>query len=53
MRDYFDTAYEYFCDALASFADIAKLMVGFLVMITIPIWIMPYLIIRRRRKERQ
>ena len=48
MRDYFDTAYEYFCEALSSFKLLFSLMFGCLVYLTLPIWVIPYLIIKKR-----
>ena len=56
MREYFDTAYEAFCDLLCNLFSVveylAGLIFGFLVYITIPIWVIPYVIIKKVRERK-
>lgn len=51
MREYFDIAYEHFCDGLRSIEVFVGLMFGCLVYLTLPIWVIPYLIIKRCRRK--
>lgn len=51
LSKYFDEAYERFCDALAHVAVLGESFVSFFVMVTIPLWVIPYLIIRKRRSD--
>ena len=51
MREYFDIAYGHFCDSMRSFGEAAGTMFECLVYLTLPIWVIPYLIIKRYRRK--
>ena len=48
MREYFDHAYEGFCNSFLPLIECAKV---FFVYITLPLWIIPYAILKRRKAE--
>lgn len=53
MREYFDHAYEGFCKTMQPFGDLAGAMGEvakiLFVYVTLPIWILPYKLILRRK----
>lgn len=51
MRKAFDLAYEYFCDAMAGFEELAACMIAALILLTTPLWVIPYIIIKKYRGD--
>lgn len=52
MSDYFDVAYEHFLVLLDRFRQFAELMFWCLVYYTLPVWVIPYLIIKKCRRDK-
>ena len=54
MREYFDRAYEGFCDVLQPIIQLAEFLAEVAKMIfvyaTLPIWVIPYKLILRKRE---
>lgn len=51
MRECFDLAYEHFCDAMAGFEELAACLIAALILLTTPLWVIPYMIIKKYREE--
>ena len=54
MREYFDRAYEAFCNTVQQIADcVAEDVKITFVYITIPLWIVPYMVYRKIEERKQ
>ena len=51
MREAFEDAYYLVCDVLEAAGDVIRLAMRFLIFATIPVWILPYTIIKEKKEE--
>ena len=47
IRKCFDLAYEHLCDVIASYQDLVACLVAAFILLTTPLWVIPYVIINR------